>query len=101
MLASWDGWSGATVPDVLSESMAAVAAVGDDPTRHTGQLVQERQGVRQFVGLSGCQGEGNGPSGAVGDHAGLGAEAAAGAAERLVGGRMPCLGAFLPAPAAF
>lgn len=63
-------------PDVLAEAVAGIAAVAHDPLGHAGQLVEERNGVRQFVGLPRGVAEGNGAPSSVGDHASLGAIAA-------------------------
>ena len=41
---------------------------GHDPFRHFRQALQQRDGVRQFVGLSGCEVESDGTPGAVGHH---------------------------------
>ncbi len=86
---------------MLAEGVAAVAAVGDDPDRHAGQACEQRHGVGQFVCLAGCEGEGDGPPGAVGDYAGLGAVAATRTAKRLTSTSLRCVGVFLVAPAAF
>ncbi len=77
-----DRGPGAQVPDVLAKAMAAVAAVGDDPAGHAWQLVEQRHGMRQLVRLAWCEDKGHGPAYRVGDHASLGAIAAARAAKR-------------------
>jgi hypothetical protein len=50
--------------------------------RHTGQAGEQARRQGKFMGLARGQGEGDGPPAARGDHAGLGAPAAARAAKR-------------------
>jgi hypothetical protein len=85
---------------VLAEGVAGVAAIPDHPERHAGEGGEEWHRVRQFVRLTRREGEGNGAPGAVGDHEGLGPEAATRAAKRLT--LVPLLRrvTFLTAPAA-
>ena len=61
---------------MLAEGVAAVATVGDDPTGHVRQLVEQCHGVRQFVRLPRRQYESDGAADRVGDHASFGAIAA-------------------------
>ncbi len=67
----------AEVPDEVAEGMAGLAAVGHDPGRDEGEECQEQRGQRQFVRLSGGEGEADGATGGIGDHAGLGPVTAA------------------------
>jgi hypothetical protein len=46
-----DHRSGSEIPDMFAEGMARIATVGDDPARHTGQGIQQGQGLRQLVRL--------------------------------------------------
>src|SRR5690606_27527322 len=94
------------IPDVLAEGLAAVAAVGDDPDRHTGQTGEQRHGLGQLMRLTGRESGSGGPARAVGDHAGLGAiaatfEALPRTAKRLTRTPLRRSGVFLAAPAAF
>src|SRR3712207_2327212 len=73
----------AEVPDEVAEGVAGVAAVGHDPGGDEGEDRQEQRGQRQFVRLSWSQGEADGATGSIGDHAGLGPVAAARTAEAL------------------
>src|SRR4051794_31515555 len=90
----------AAVPDQLAEGVRAVAAIADDPQRHAGELVEEPGRQRQLVRLARGQREGDRAAPPVGDHARLGAEAAARAAERLAPVPFARGPPFLGAPAA-
>src|SRR5215207_7010416 len=79
----WDRRTRAQAPDVLAKGVAAQASVRHHPLRHAGQALQKRDGVGEFMSLPGSQEEGHRPSKPVGDHARLGAVAAARAAQRL------------------
>jgi hypothetical protein len=57
-------------------------SVADDPLRHALQVIQERHGVGQLMGLAGRNPEGDSMTHSVGDHASLGAVAATGTAKR-------------------
>jgi hypothetical protein len=65
--------------------------------------IHEQAGARQrqFVGLAGYDGESDGTTGAVGDHAGFGAIAAARAPQPLTAVTLGCGAPFRAAPAAF
>jgi len=67
--------------------------------RHAGQACEQRHGVRQFMRLAWCEGEGTSP--AVGDHTSFGAIAATRTAKRLASTPLCRSGGFLVAPAAF
>ena len=71
----------AHTPDVLAKDVAGVAAVPHDPFGHPRQLVEQGNSVREFMGLTGRQPEGDGAAPPVGDHASLGAIAATRAAK--------------------
>src|SRR4029453_6841009 len=73
----------AEVPDEVAEGVAGVTAVADDPGGDEGEDRQEQRRQRQFVRLSWGQGEADGATGGIGDHAGLGPVAAARTAEAL------------------
>src|SRR4051812_1487660 len=73
----------AALPDVLAEGVTAQAPVSHHPLRHTGQAVEERDGLRQLMSLTRSQDEGHRPSEAVGDHASFGPIAPTRAAQRL------------------
>src|SRR3954452_6522932 len=88
---------GALVPDELAERVRGIAFVADNPARNIGQAIDQILGQGKFMSLTGRQGEADRPADAVGDHASLGAIAAARAAKRLthvaLGSRSPFLGA--------
>jgi hypothetical protein len=86
---------------MLSEGVAAIAAVCHDPDRHAGQAREQRHGAGQFMRLTWREGEGDGPAPAVGNHAGLGAIAATRTAKRLTRTPLRRSEAFAAAPAAF
>src|SRR5689334_25377597 len=86
---------------MLPEGVARAAAVGRHPLGHARQTVERGHGMRQLVRLPWREAEGDGPSLAVGDHAGLGAVAAARAAERLTPVALRRSAPFRAAPAAF
>lgn len=86
--------------------MAAEAAIGHDPPRHTGQAPQQRHGLRRLVRLAGRYAEGDRAARGVGDHDGLGAEAATfealpRTAKRLTRVALRRCRAFFAAPAVF
>lgn len=85
---------------MLAERVAAVAAVGDNPARHIGQPLEQRDCVRQFVRLAWRQDERYGPADDVGDHAGLGPIAAARPAKCFTTVPLCWSVVFLAAPAA-
>ena len=66
----------AHVPDVLTKGVAGVATVPDDTLGHARKLVEQRNRMGQFMGLTGRQPEGDGAALPVGDHASLGPIAA-------------------------
>src|SRR4051794_24381569 len=76
-------WPCAEMPDEVAKGLAGVAAVGDNPGGDDGEDGQEQRGQRQFVRLTRSQGEANGATGGIGDHAGLGPVAAARSAQCL------------------
>src|SRR3954462_2856679 len=92
-------------PDVLAEGATAQASVRHHPLRHTGQPVEERDGMWQFMSLTGSQNERHRASEPVGDHARLGPIAPTRAAQGFtavpLSGRAPlssCPGRFLVRP---
>jgi hypothetical protein len=62
--------------------MAGVAAIGHHPARHAWQAVEQQNGLRQLMRLTGRDPKGDRPSEAVRDHASLGAIATTRAAKR-------------------
>jgi hypothetical protein len=96
-----NGRAGAEAPDEHTEGRRGIAAIRHDPERQGGEKRQQARRHRQFMRLSGGEREADGPSGPIGDDAGLGGKAAAGSANSLtlvsLRGRAP----FLAAPAAF
>src|SRR3954454_14507320 len=74
---------GTLVPDDLAERVRGIAFVADDPAGNVGQAIDQIPGPGEFVSLPRGQGGAERPAGAVGDHAGFGAVAAARAAKRL------------------
>lgn len=64
-----------------SEAVAEIAAVAYDPFGQAGRLVEDRNGVRQFVGQPGRDEEADGAVSSVFDHAGFDAIAATRAAK--------------------
>ena len=60
--------------------MAGVAPVADDPFRHAWQMLQERHGVGQLMGLAGRNPKGDRVTCASGNQASLGSVAATRAA---------------------
>ena len=78
-----DRRAGAEVPDEVAEGMVGVAAVGHDPGGDDREECQEQRCQWQLVCLSGGQGEADGTTGGIGDHAGLGPVTAARPTERL------------------
>src|SRR5690349_24371698 len=87
-------------PDQLPERVGAVAAVAHHPQRHAREAAEEPRRERQLVRLARRERERDRPAPAVGDHARLGAEAAARAAERLAPVPLARGSPFLGAPAA-
>ncbi len=85
---------------MLAEGVAAVAAVAHDPQRRAWQMGKERHGVRQFVGLTRRECEGDRAPRAVSDHECLRPEAPTRAAKRLTLVPLRRCCAFLAAPAA-
>src|SRR5690349_9716858 len=85
-------------PDQLPERAGAVAAVAHHPQRHAREAAEEPRRERQLVRLA--RRERDRPAPAVRDHARLGAEAAARAAERLAPVPLARGPPFLGAPAA-
>src|SRR5215211_7588784 len=81
--------------------MAGVASVAHDPFRHTRQTVEERDGMREFMGLTGSQDEIDGPSKTVSDYTGLGAIAFTRAPKHLTCVSLSLSAPFRRAPAAF
>jgi hypothetical protein len=79
----WDERPSTQAPDVLAEAVAGIATIRHNPAGHTGQLLQERDGLRQFMRLTGCNAEGNRQSLAIGNHASLGAISPTRPAKRL------------------
>lgn len=71
-----DRGSRAHIPDVLTKGVAGVATAPDDPLGHARKLVEQRNRMGQFMGLTGRQPEGDGTSLPVGDHTSLGTIAA-------------------------
>jgi hypothetical protein len=49
-----DSGACADAPDVLTMAMAGVAAIPDPPRWHTRQLLQQRDGMGQFMRLAGA-----------------------------------------------
>ena len=90
----------AHVPDVLAEGVAAETSVRHHPLRHAGQALQERDRMGQLMGLARRQNKRHRPSEPVGDHAGLGAIAAARAAQRFTLIARLAVGPLFSAPAA-
>ena len=88
------------VPDALAEGVRGEAAVAHHPERRLRQPLQQAWRRRQLVRLARREGEGDRAPAALGDHAGLRAEAAARAAERLARVACRCGPPFLAAPAA-
>src|SRR3712207_5689179 len=78
-----DRWPRAPLPDVLAEGMAGIASVAHHPLRHTRQVVEEREGMRQFMSLTRGDDEGHRSSKPVRDHTSLGAIAPTRAPQRL------------------
>ncbi len=87
----------AHVPDVFAKDVAGIAAVSHDPFGHPRQLIEQGNSVREFIGLTGRQPEGDGAALPVGDHASLGAIATTRAAKSFtsvsLGRRSPLLAA--------
>ena len=77
-----DGWSCAHVPDSLSESMAGVSSICDDPFGRSRQSFEQGLCVGKLMGLTLVKAEGERPTGRIGDHAGFGPIAATRAAKR-------------------
>src|SRR5215212_2946252 len=73
----------AKVPDEVAEGMAGVAAVGHDPGGDDREECREPRRQWQLVRLPGGQGEADGATGGIGDHAGLGPITTARPTERL------------------
>ena len=86
--------------DLRAEIVGAVAAITDDPERHTRQLAQQPGRQGQLVRCARCYGEGDRPAAAVGHDAGFGAEAAARAAGRLAAVALLVRRPLMRAPAA-
>src|SRR4051795_5178124 len=88
---------GALVPDELAERVRGIALVADDPSRDIRQAIDQILGQGEFMSLTWGQSEADRPAGTIGDHAGLGAIAAARPAKRFThsapGSRSPLLGA--------
>src|SRR4051812_12841346 len=95
-----DRWTRAELPDEVAECLTGVAAIGHNPGRDEGEKRQEQWGQRQFVRLPGSQGEANGATGGIGDHASLGSKTAARTAKPLTRVALCCSSPFLAAPAA-
>jgi hypothetical protein len=93
--------TGADPPDVLTEAVTRVASVTNDPLRHSGQLLEQGNGVREFVRLTRRDPERDGVPSRVGDHASLGAIAATRAAKCLTMVSLSLRSPFRAAPAAF
>jgi hypothetical protein len=93
-----DGGPRTGAPEVLTESVAGEAAVGHDPQRDVRQSREQGDRLRQLMRLARGDAERDRLARGVGDHASLGAVAAAGTAERIAFGRGDT---FLAAPAAF
>ena len=96
-----DSGACADAPDVLTKAMAGVAAISDHPRWHTRQLLQQRDGMRQFMRLTGCDPKRDGEAGGIRDHAGLGAIAATRAAKCFTIISLSLRAPFRRAPAAF
>src|SRR4051795_3153616 len=90
----------ALVPDELAERVRGIALVADDPSRDIRQAIDQILGQGEFVGLTWGQSEADRPAGTIGDHAGLGAIAAARAAKRLTHVALRSRPPFFGAPAA-
>ncbi len=96
-----NSWTCAPLPDVLPEGMAGVASIPYHPLGHTRQAVEERDGMRKLVSLTGSQDEGHRSPEPIRDHAGLGAIAPTRAPQRLTGVSLRLGAPFRRAPAAF
>src|SRR3954453_15135132 len=95
-----DRRASAQAPDVLAKGVTAQASISHHPLRHTGQAVEERDGMREFMGLTRSQDEGHRPSEPVGDHARLGPIAPTRAAQRFTLIARLAVGPLFSAPAA-
>src|SRR4051795_9553340 len=91
---------GTLVPDELAERVRGIALVADDPAGNVGQALDQILGQGEFMGLTWGQSEADRPAGTIGDHAGLGAVAAARAAKRLTHVALRSRPPFFDAPAA-
>src|SRR5215211_145443 len=78
-----DRRAGAKVPDEVTEGVAGIAAIGHDPGGDEGEEGQEQRRQRQLVRLPGGQGEAEGATGGIGDHARLARITTARPTERL------------------
>src|SRR3712207_6428784 len=96
-----DRWPRAPLPDVLAEGMAGIATVAHHPLGHTRQAVEERDGMREFMGLTRGHDEGHRSPEPIRDHASLGAIAPSRAPQRLTGVSLSLSAPFRRAPAAF
>ncbi len=97
----WDRRFRTQAPDVFAEAVAGIAAISHKPARHTRQAVEQWNGFRQLVRLTGRDPESNRSSQAVGDHASLGAIAATRAAKCFTIVSLSLRAPFRRAPAAF
>jgi site-specific DNA recombinase len=91
---------GALVPDELAERVRRIAFVADDPAGNVGQAIDQILGQGKLMSLTGRQGEADRPTGAVGDHAGLGAITATRSAKRFTHVALCSRSPFFWAPAA-
>jgi len=76
-----DSGSCAHAPDVLAKGMAGVAAIPDHSRRYTRQLLQQWDGMGQFMCLLRREPKRDGVASSVSDHASLGAIASTRAAK--------------------
>ena len=85
---------------MFAKSVAAVATIGNHPSRYPGQPVEQGNGVRQFVRLPWRQDERDSPADRVAYNAGLGSIAATRPAKRFTMVSLCRSVGFLAAPAA-